>query len=183
MKKITFFLTSAILTSITFSARADTYNYRPYIGIDYVYDQISARGFSPHHSVGGLHFGSTYSSYFATELFYNASDSDKHNKQNTKIKTSYQSYGLDLLAMLPLDCKKRFSLLVTTGIGEYVVRQKPAFQKHQTEHGWGYRFGGGMQYAWSSAWQTRLLTRYVNFDRLSGYDHAVEYNLSLEYHF
>lgn len=179
MKKITFFLTSTLSAGIIFSAKADTYNYRPYIGIDYIYNQSTTKGASPHFSAGGVHIGSTYSPYFATELFYNISGYDKHRQ----IKSSYQSYGLDLLAMLPLGCEKRFSLLATTGVGEYIIRQKPAFQKHQTEHGWGYRFGGGMQYAWSSAWQTRLLTRYVNFDRLSGYDHAVEYNLSLEYHF
>jgi opacity protein-like surface antigen len=183
MKKITFFLTSILSSGIIFPAQADSYNYRPYIGVDYIYNQTNARGFSPHYSAGGLHIGSTYSPYFATELFYNASDSDKLLNQGQKIKTSYQSYGLDLLAMLPLGCEKRFSLLATTGIGEYIVRQKPTFQKHQTEHGWGYRFGGGIQYAWSKNWQTRFLTRYVNFDQLSGYNHAVEYNLSLEYHF
>jgi opacity protein-like surface antigen len=87
------------------------------------------------------------------------------------------------LAYLPLGCSKDFSLLATAGIGEYVYKQKFLGQKHNSEHGYGYRFGGGFKYAITPAWQTRLITRYVNFDGLHGYDHAVEYTLSLQYHF
>lgn len=184
MKKITFFLTLLPLAHLCSNATAaDKYNYTPYVGIDYIYGQISAHGFSPKHNALGLHIGSDYSAYFGTELFFNQSDNDKNRVDAGKIKTSYRSYGLDLLAYLPLGCSKDFSLLATAGIGEYVYKQKFLGQKHHSEHGLGYRFGGGFKYALTPAWQTRLITRYVNFDGLHGYDHAVEYTLSLQYHF
>ncbi len=183
MKKITFFLTSATIMAITSSVNADKYEYKPYAGIDYTYNQTTAKSFSPRYSVGGLHIGSYYSPYFATELFANQSASDKNRPHNEKIKTSYYAYGLDLVAALPMGCEKHFALLATTGIGEYVVKQKVYPQKHHNEHGYGYRFGGGFRYAFTNRWQTRFITRYVNFDHLSGYDHDVEYNLSLEYSF
>lgn len=183
MKKITFFLTLGALATINFSARADSYQYAPYIGLDYIYNQTTGRGFSPRYHAAGLHVGSTYSPYFATELFVNQSGTDSQHRHGQKIKSSYRAYGLDLIAALPLGCEKRFSLLATAGAGEYVFKHKVLPQKHHNEHGYGYRFGGGAQYAWTSHWQTRFLTRYVNFDHVSGYDHNVEYQLSLEYHF
>lgn len=183
MKKITFFLTSVMCAGFAANAHADSYNYRPYVGVDYIYNHTKANGFSPRYSVGGLHIGSTYSPYFATELFYNISGTDKRHPQGQKIKTSYRAYGLDLLAKLPLGCEKRFSLLATTGVGEYIFKQRNFPQKRHNEHGWGYRFGGGIQYAWTPAWQTRLMARYIGFDQVSGYNHDMEYSLGVEYHF
>ena len=183
MKKITFLLTFSASCAIICSAQADSYQYAPYVGLDYTYNQTSGRGFSPRYHAAGLHIGSTYSPYFATEMFFNQSGTDSQHKHSRKIKSSYRSYGLDLIAALPLGCEKKFAFLATTGIGEYVFKHKVLPQKHHNEHGYGYRFGGGAQYAWNKNWQTRFLTRYVNFDHVSGYDHDMEYQLSLEYHF
>ena len=110
-------------------------------------------------------------------------NAQKKRPFENKIKTSYRAYGLDITAYLPLDCAKRFSLLATAGLGEYVYRSKVYEHKHHNEHGYGYRFGGGMKYAWDSHWQTKFVTRYVKFDQLTDYKHNTEYNLSLEYHF
>ena len=183
MKKITFIITFGAISAIIYTDHADSYQYTPYVGLDYVYNQTSGRGFSPRYHTGGIHFGSTYSPYFATELFFNQSGHDTKHLLDHKVKSSYRAYGLDLLAKLPLGCEKSFALIATAGFGEYVFRHKILSQKHHNENGYGYRFGGGMQYAFNSHWQARFLTRFVNFDHVSGYDHDVEYNLSLEYLF
>lgn len=184
MKKITFFLTTVFFTALNLSsAKADSYSYTPYFGIDYTYNHTTAKGFSPYYNVAGLHIGSDYGKYFGTELFFNKSNGNKRHISDTAVKTSYNSYGLDLMGYIPLGCSKRFSLLGTVGVGEYVYRTKFIPQKHQNEHGYGYRFGSGFKYALSKNFGVRTIIRYVNFDRLNGYNNAFEYSAGIEYHF
>ena len=183
MKKITFFLTTAISLSAANCFAADKYNYTPYVGLDYTYSHAKAHGFSPTHHAGGLYIGSMYSPYFGTEIFFNQSGGDSRRLADGKIKTSYRAYGLDIAAYLPLDCAQKFSLLATTGIGEYVYKQKITPQKHHNDHGYGYRFGGGVKLALTQNWQARFITRYVKLDHISGYNHTLENSFSVEYHF
>lgn len=182
MKKI-ILLSSLALLCFSFSARADSYQYSPYIGTDYIYNHTTADGISPNYNALNLRLGSDYSRWFATELFAAQSDTDTRHPQNIKVKTSYRSYGLDLIALLPVGCDKKFSLLATAGLGEYVFKQRIYPQKHSNEHGWGYRFGGGFKYAFDAHWQTRFIMRHVNFDHVSHIDHALESTLGIEYHF
>lgn len=184
MKKITFFLTGAFFVAThTAPAAADSYKYTPYAGIDYTYNHTTAKGFNPYYNAAGLYIGSDYSSYFGTELFFNQSAANKRHHGADSIKTSYRSYGLDLMAYLPFGCHNKFSLLGTTGIGEYVFKTKFLPQKHHNEHGYGYRFGGGFKYSIDKNWGIRAIVRYVNFDHVSRFDHAMEYSAGIDYHF
>lgn len=184
MKKITFFLTTAFFTaSCVGTACADSYQYTPYAGIDYTYNHTTAQGFNPYYNAAGLHIGSDYSRYFGTELFFNKSNGNKRHVKDVRIKTSYRSYGLDLFAYLPIGCSKRFSLLGTFGVGEYVYKITAAPIKHHNESGLGYRMGGGFKYALNKNWGIRAIARYVNFDKIKIYKHAMEYSAGIEYHF
>lgn len=184
MKKITFFLTTAFFAfSAVAPANADSYQYSPYAGIDYTYSYLTARDFKPHYNVAGLHIGSDYGQYFGTELFFNKSNGSKRRVASGSIKTSYRSYGLDLMAYLPLGCYKRFALIGTLGAGEYVFKTTFAPSKHHNEYAHGMRFGGGIKYALNKNWHARFITRYVHFDRSKLYDYAMEYGASIEYHF
>lgn len=189
MKKITFFLTSAFFSlSVISSASADNYKYRPYIGIDYVKDKVSIDHFKPEHHALGLRIGTDYTRYFGTEVFFTQSNAFNENRrvrqgEHLRLKTSYRSYGLDVLAYLPLGCEVPFSLAATAGIGEYTYRERMYPNKHHEEHGYGYRFGGGFRYMISQNWFIRGLARYVKFDRLGDYDDAMEYTAGVDYHF
>ena len=183
MKKITILLTAALIAANTNSANADNYKYVPYIGLDYTYTDISAKGFSPSFNTAGIHIGSEYSQYFGTELFFNQSDHHKRSHTGYKNKQSYRAYGLDIAAYLPVGCAKKLSMLATAGIGEYVFNIKNYPQKHHNEHGYGYRFGGGIKYNITPNWQIRIMSRYVKFDHISGYNHGTEYTAGAEYHF
>ena len=183
MKNITFLLTLASLITVSTVAKADNYNYMPYIGADYIYSDASAKGLSPYYNALSLRIGSDYNSYFGTELFFAQSDKYKHHTTAIKHKSSYRSYGLDTIAYLPLGCAKKFSLAATVGIGEYVFKSKNYPHKHYNEHGYGYRFGGGFKYAFNQNWQARFLTRYVKFDHTGIYNHTIEYSAGIEYHF
>lgn len=160
---------------------ADSYDYRPYLGVDYTFSRTNAFGVRPKHSAGSLFLGSDYGKYFATEVFVKQSTQDKNHPQGGELKTSYFAYGLDALAFLPVG--KGFSLVATAGIGEYNYKTKFTPSERHHEHGYGYRFGGGLKYAWNEHWQTRAICRHIEFDHMEGYNHALEYSLGMEYHF
>ncbi|MBR1825805.1 MAG: porin family protein [Alphaproteobacteria bacterium] len=183
MKKITILLTTALFVAAGFEANADSYNYRPYVGIDYLFNQTAARKYNPHYNVAGVRVGSDYSKYFATELFANQSNRDKRTREGQDFKTSFYGYGLDILAFLPICSEDKLFLTATAGIGEYGYKTKLSPTARRTEHGYGYRFGGGIKYAINEHWQTRLIGRYIHFDQVSGYKYAAEYSLGVEYHF
>lgn len=182
MKKTIFYGIAAALVSST-SAKADKYNYVPYVGATYSFASAHADSAKPHYNIGGIYVGSEYGKYFGTELFYNQSTYSNNYINNIKTRTSYRSYGLDLAAYLPFGCENRFNLIATTGVGEYVFAKKVKGDKHHNDSGWGYRFGGGIKYSFTQNWQAKALVRYVNFDGVSDFDHQTEYSLGVEYHF
>lgn len=183
MKNIASFTAVLLILGSIHQANADNYKYIPYIGVDYTFSDISATKASWHNNAINFRVGSEYSSYFGTELFFMQSDADKSYRNDAKTKTSYRAYGLDIAAYLPMGCKKDFSIIATTGIGEYVIKNKLYPFKHFNEHGYGYRFGGGFKYALTKNWQTRLIARYIKFNHLDTYKHAMEYTAGVEYHF
>lgn len=183
MKKTTFFLSLPLFAVNCSLAQADSYRYAPYFGADYAYAKAHVSSAKPEYNIGGIHLGSEYSKYFSTELFYGQSTYDNNNIHAAKTRTSYRSYGLDLMAYLPLDCDNRFDLVGTLGAGEYVFAKKIKGEKHHNDAGWGYRFGGGLKYNLNHHWQVRALARYVNFDNVSDFDHQMEYSAGVEYHF
>lgn len=180
------------------SANAETFDYLPYAGIDYSYNILSASGLDLHYNVAGINIGTKYNDYFGTELFYQQSD-NYHKETNfgaisNKFKTSYRAYGLDLNAYLPLGCFQTFELFATAGIGEYVFREKFKSTVHVDgitrsygtsyhESAIGYRWGGGLIYNLSDNFSLRASVRYINLDRISDYDHMMEYSLGLRYYF
>ncbi len=183
MKKIIFFLCLLVLGFESNNANADNYKYVPYVGASYSFGVAHTNGAKPNYNIGGIYVGSEYGKYFSTEIFYNQSTYDTNNIDNIKTRTSYRSYGLDLFAYLPLDCYNRFNLVATTGVGEYVFAKKAKGDKHHNDSGWGYRFGGGLKYSFTQNWQAKALTRYVDFDRISSFNHQMEYSVNVEYHF
>lgn len=184
MKKITFVLIFGAIFINLNNAAADNYKYVPYIGGGYQFDKAQLAGVKPEYHSAYLYVGSDYSSYFGTEVFFSQSASKNNRLDNNKLKSSYRAYGLDLLGYLPLDCQKRFSLVATAGFGEYTFNLKKTTDvKHHNEHGYGYRWGGGFKYTLNSHWQTRLMARYVKFEKVDNANQSLEYTLSAEYHF
>lgn len=183
MKRTIFFMIFSLIAFRSNFAKADNYNYRPYVGASYSFVASHAEGAKPSYHSGGLYIGSEYGKYFGTEVFFNQTSYDKNFIANEKIRTSYRAYGLDLMGYLPLDCYNKFDLIATAGFGEYVFAKKSAGEKHHNDSGWGYRFGGGLKYNINNNWQIKALARYVNFDRISDFDHQIEYSTGIEYHF
>lgn len=184
MKKLTTMLTlTAIVCLSAASAGAIENVYKPYLGVNYAYGEIRADGAHSYHNAGSVNLGSVYNKYFGTELFYQYSDKHKFDAADDIKNTSFQAYGLDMMAYLPLGCEGRFAPTATLGLGEYSFKHNFRFSKDRRDRGWGYRFGGGLTYHMDENWSARVLARYIKLDKVDGLDHMNEYSLGLRYTF
>ncbi|MBE6451480.1 MAG: porin family protein [Alphaproteobacteria bacterium] len=183
MKKI--FLLGLSFFGFAFSANADeNFEYTPYVGIDYGYMQAKTQNQKPNYHLLNVNVGTKYNQHFGTEAFFEQSSSDaKKIDSESKIKSSYRAYGLDVSAYLPLGCYHDFDLTATVGAGEYVFYDKLNHQKHNRESGFGYRIGIGMMYNINENVSLRALMRYVDLNDISKVNHLYEYSLGLRYHF
>lgn len=172
----------AVLGTLSTSAHAIENNYRPYVGLNYAYDNAVVKQIRPHYNSASVTLGSVYNRYFDTELFYQYSGKDKLGYQAIK-NTSFNAYGLDMLAYLPLGCEGHIAPLVTTGIGQYTFKHKMTDHSHINDHGWGYRFGAGLQYNIDENWAVRAVYRYINTNKIDNYDHVNEYSVGVRYTF
>ena len=179
MKKITFL---SLGFCVSFSAQAIENEYKPYIGLNYAYTGVNAKNMRPHHSGFSAILGSVYNPYFGTELFYQYGGKDKLARQEVKT-TSFNAYGLDALAYLPLGCSGAVAPLATLGFGEYTFRNKLVTSFHKKDHGYGYRFGGGLSYNIDEHWSLRGIARYIKADKIKNYDHFNEYTVGVKYVF
>lgn len=178
-------LSAALLLGIiaATSAQAAEYTYTPYVGADYAFTNAVVKGTRPSYNGINFNFGTKYNDYFGTELFFQQTTSDSKNTAIGKYKSSYRAYGLDIAAYLPLSCYHTFDFVATAGVGEYVLNKKITPQKHHNDSGIGYRLGGGFMYNMTENISIRALARYIGTDKISSYDHMVEYSLGLRYHF
>lgn len=186
MKKTVGALMVAV-SALAFSANAGAVEYNPYIGVDYSYNDGVAKELRPHYNAGKVNVGVDYNQYFGTEVFYQFSDSSKHNDKFDlgKAKNSFQAYGLDLYGYLPLGCDQVVSLLGTAGIAEYTFTTKETYgsSEKSRDHGVGYRLGVGAQYNVNDNVSVRALARYVGLDKVENYDHMMEYSVGAKYSF
>ena len=176
-----FLLFATVALSSTY-AHAIENEYKPYIGLDYNYSSVTAKNLHPHHNSVSAILGSTYNRFFSTEVFYQYSDNDTLG-HNAVRNTHFDTYGLDTIAYLPLGCEGQFAPLATAGIGQYTFRNKLINDHHKKDHGWGYRFGGGLQYNINDNWTTRAVARYIHTDDIKYYDHLTEYTVGIRYKF
>lgn len=183
MKKI---IAAALVSVATFSTAAlavEKGDFIPYVGMDYTYSDANAKYERPHYNSGSFNVGTMYNSYFGTELFYQFSDSHKERSGLDKSKTSFQAFGLDLMGYLPLGCDRTVSLIGTVGVGEYIFRKDFSDEKNHRDGGLGWRTGLGAMYNVDDNWSIRALARFVNYNQIEDFDHAMEYSAGVRYTF
>ena len=184
MKKINkFLLVAGCLVNTVSNANAIENDYKPYMGSNYAYNEIRAKGTHSYHNSASLNLGSVYNKYFGTEVFYQYADKYKFGQSSLLKNSSFQAYGLDMMAYLPLGCEGIIAPTVTLGLGEYIFKHSYRGYKNQRDHGWGYRFGLGVTYNISQNWSVRGLYRYVKLDKIDRVDHINEYSLGIRYTF
>lgn len=179
-----YFLTALSVLSLYATCANAANVYTPYVGIDALYSTLKATHIKPHYFGGGVHIGTTYNTYFGTEVFYEQFGQNvKKIDAGQKLKTSYRAYGLDMVGYLPLIKENKFVLFSSIGAGEYVVRHKMTGQKHKNNTGYAYRFGGGAMFGLSEHWSIRILARYAKMHHIDGLNHAWTYGIGLRYNF
>lgn len=187
MKKTIYALMIAVsATAFAANAKANDMEFKPYVGIDYNHMRDNAKFMRPYYHSASVNVGSMFSRYFGTELFYQYSMERKRLEGalgEGRRKSQFQAYGLDLMGYLPSSCNS-YALIGTVGYGQYRFDSKHA-GGHGTvrDHGEGYRFGGGALYNFNQNVALRGLVRYIEFDKIQGNDHAIEYSLGLRYTF
>lgn len=179
MKKILFVCAMFASTG----AYAIENNYSPYVGMDYIYSTLKARGADSYLNSGAVIIGSEYNKYFGTELFYQKSLTKAQETVGGKMKSSLWGYGLDMYAYLPLGCEGRIAPYATAGIGKYALKKKVDGVHHNDKDGTGYRLGVGLSYRIDANVWLKAGYRHVNFDHLSTIDHAEELLAGFRYTF
>ena len=156
--------------------------YVPYIGVDASYSRAKTSHTSPKYGGAYINLGTTYNTYFGTEIFYHQTFSNaKQINANDKYKTSYRAYGLDAIATLHVHSK--FDLAASLGLATYVLSEKKTNMTHATDEGIGYRFGVGAVYHLTSRIDIRANARYVKTDHISNLKHLGEYTFGMRYFF
>jgi len=157
--------------------------YRPYVGLDYVYDTMNAKYVDSYLNSGTFVVGSEYNKYFGTEVFYQRSLTKGQEVDGQKMKSSLQGYGLDVYGYLPLGCAQIFAPYVTAGLGKYSLKKKIAGLRRNDKDGTGYRIGAGISYRLDNNISFKAGYRYVDFHKLSTVDNAQELVIGVRYAF
>ena len=185
MKKIFFFgLLMLVLGHSTKTYATESFDYTPYVGIDYGFVKAKASHANPNYHLLNLNIGTKYNNYFGTEAFFEHSSSDTKKLNSTdKLKTSYRAYGIDAMAYLPLGCYHTFDVVGSIGLAEYIFTSKFNKQKHHNDNAWGYRVGIGLIYNATENLSVKAMARYVGVNDITYINHLNEYTLGLRYHF
>lgn len=183
MKKTISSLMVAV-SAIAFATSANALEYNPYVGFDFSQANTTAEGnIDPAYQNLSINAGTSYNKYFGTEVFVQKSDTYHKKSEGEKFKTSFDAYGLDLMGYLPLGCDQVFSLVGTFGLANYDFNFKSTGTKNEGDNGLGWRTGLGAQYALDDNWSVRAIARHVNFNKIDGLDHMMEYSLGARYTF
>lgn len=168
-----------------FAMNANAADFRPYVGVDYNYDNGNANNFNS----GTVNVGTQFNDYFGTEVFYQKSDDDVKTYDYLRQETrNFNAYGIDLNGYLPMGCEQEFALIGSLGIGEYTFNTgyNVATDLNNRDHGIGYRFGLGGLYNITDSVAVKAMARYVKFNKLADETEEtdmMEYTAGVRYNF
>lgn len=170
--------------AVAANANADN-SFRPYVGVDYNYDNGNGNNFNS----GTVNVGTQFNDYFGTEVFYQKSDKDINTYGALRQQTrDFDAYGIDFNGYLPFGCEQEYALIGSLGIGEYdfSTSYNRAALLNNDDHGLGYRFGLGGLYNVTDSVAVRAMARYVKFDKLADWTDEtdmMEYTAGVRYNF
>lgn len=174
------------VSTFAVAANANAENsFRPYVGVDYNYDNGNGNDFNS----GSVNVGTQFNDYFGTEVFYQRSDNDVKTKGLARQETRYfNAYGIDLNGYLPMGCEQEFALIGSVGAGEYEFNTgyNAAGWANNRDHGFGYRFGLGGLYNVTDNVALKAMARYIKFDKLADETEEtdmMEYTAGVRYNF
>ena len=161
------------------AANAEAIDVTPYVGLDAGYAMVdgntNSKLSSKNWSLAGVVGGRT--DHFGLEAFY--MNSLRQHKADAATRIS--GYGVDALAFQQLGCSGRWELVGAAGIGEYKIKANTA-AGGTSDTGYGYRLGGGLQYAMSENTTVRAMYHHVWMVK-SDIDSMDEFTVGVRYAF
>ena len=174
------------VSTIAVAANANAENsFKPYVGVDYNYDNGNGNNFNS----GTVNVGTQFNDNFGTEVFYQKSDNDvKTIGELRQQSRDFEAYGLDLNGYLPMGCEQEYALIGSVGVGEYKfgTGYNVATRLNNDDHGIGYRFGLGGLYNVTNNVAVKAMARYVKFNKLADETEEsdmMEYTAGIRYNF
>ena len=185
MKKTLLLAGVACLFSVSANAMDVAKEFRPYIGLDYVYSHADYKDLvlepKKSYNSGMVSVGTWISPYASLEAFFQQSAEVKsHNGTIDHIKTKFYAYGLDAYGYLPLGCDG-FNLLGSLGLANYNMKVKYHHGSDDKQR-MGYRVGIGAQFNIARGLVLRSMYRYIrlNTDTI---DYLQEFSVGLRFLF
>ena len=178
-----------------FSANANAYEMKPYVGLDYVYSMLDIdkidgeKVFEEDLNAFAVSVGTKFHENFGVGAFYQHSDEETKTVKtiigDVKGKDKYNAYGLDVVGYMPV--AEKVDLLGSLGIGYYDVKAKlvhapTGVSVKGDDDGFGYRIGAGVQYNMTENWGARVMARYAYTD-IDGLDNIVDLTAGIRYSF
>lgn len=174
------------VSTIAVAANANAENsFKPYVGVDYNYDNGNGNNFNS----GTINVGTQFNDYFGTEVFYQKSDKDIDTFGGLRqVTNEFDAYGIDFNGYLPMGCEHEYALIGSLGVGEYDFSKSfnRAAILNNDDHGIGYRFGLGGLYNVTENVAVKAMARYVTFDKLDSRTNEsdmMEYTAGVRYNF
>ena len=185
MKKTLLLAGVACLFSVSANAMDVAKEFRPYIGLDYVYSHADYKDLvlepKKSYNSGMVSVGTWISPYASLEAFFQQSAEVKsHNGTIDHIKTKFYACGLDAYGYLPLGCDG-FNLLGSLGLANYNMKVK-YHQGSDDKQRMGYRVGIGAQYDFTEHFAARVVGRY-SFIGAKHLDNLMEVTAGIRYTF
>ncbi len=163
------------------AANAEAVDMTPYVGMDAGYAMVdgntdtngdlSTKNWSLAAVLGAR------TDHYGIEAFY--MNSLRQHKADAATRIS--GYGVDALAFQQLGCSGRWELVGAAGIGEYKIKANSA-EDGESDTGYGYRLGGGLQYALSENTSIRAMYHHVWMVK-SDIDSMDEFTIGFRYAF
>lgn len=163
MRKTLLLAGVACLISASAANAMDYNGFRPYVGLDYAYDDVDfkkeAKPINNDFSSGIISVGTKFNNYSSVEAFYQMAGEEKGRSDNVPYKGKFSAYGLDALGHMPLGCEQKVELLGSLGLGIYDINIKKDGVKNSSDKV-GYRIGLGAQYNFTDNIAARVMARY-----------------------
>ncbi|MCM1323890.1 MAG: porin family protein [Acetobacter sp.] len=161
------------------AANAEAVDMTPYVGMDAGYSMVdyndyyylSSRNLSLSAVLGAR------TDHFGVEAFY--MNSLRQHKADAATRIS--GYGVDLLGFQQLGCSGRWELVGSAGLAQYKIKANYP-EGGTSDTGYGYRLGGGLQYALTENLSARVMYHHTWMNK-STIDSMDEFTVGIRYAF
>lgn len=165
------------------AANAEAVDMTPYVGMDAGYSMVdfeSDEGASTRNLSLAAVLG-TRTDHYGVEAFYMNSLRQHKSYEGEHVATRISGYGVDVLGYQQLGCSGRWELVGAAGLAQYKIKGN-SYEGGDSDTGYGYRLGGGLQYALSENTSVRAMYHHVWMNK-SIIDSMDEFTIGIRYAF